>query len=253
MTREHVLEVLHPSWRLALMGATIGIISIAGAATAPAAAGSDAVEAPPTISVSGTGVSAAVPDEASLRLAVSVRGGSAAGATSRAATRMSDVIDALGTAGIADEDIQTTGVGLRRVTKRDPQTGRQVPNGWQASNTIHVIIRDIEQTGDIVDDAIAAGASSVDRLRFFASDPSAALEEARTAAVDAAALSATQLATAAGVQVGPVRSMSEAGESYPVIMDPAFRASGAALQAATPVAPGTIDISVTVYIEYAIS
>lgn len=210
---------------------------------------------PRTISASGVGQSEVEPDEAVIQLGVTARAASAQAASARAAAAMDGVIGSLQDSGVEEADIKTTRLELRQVRQRDKET-RDVTVRWQVRNRVKATIRDIDATGDTIDAAIAAGATNLDRLQFRASDPSDALAEAREEAVAAAALTASQLAAAAGVEVVGVRSMVEGSPgSFDRSGLPYFsrESSSRSQSAATPIQPGTLDIEVTVYVEYLIS
>jgi len=214
----------------------------------------DAADPLRTVSVSGVGHSEIEPDEAVIQLGVTARALTAQGASRKAAAAMDAVIESLQESGVEEADIKTTRLELRQVRQRDQET-REVTVRWQVRNRVRATIRDIDATGDTIDAAIAAGATNLDRLQFRASDPTDALAEAREAAVISAALTASQLASAADVEVGGVLSIVDdsfrgafdvSGGGYR-LKDPSPRAFS------TPTQPGMIDIEVTVYIEYLIS
>jgi len=214
----------------------------------------DAADPLRTVSVSGVGHSEIEPDEAVIQLGVTARAVTAQGASRKAAAAMDAVIGSLQDSGVEEADIKTTRLELRQVRQRDRET-REVTVRWQVQNRVRATIRDIDSTGDTIDAAIAAGATNLDRLQFRASDPSAALAEAREAAVASAALTASQLASAADVEVGSVLSIVD--DSFRAALGVSsgrnFYAESGPRLASTPIQPGTLDIEVTVYIEYLIS
>jgi uncharacterized protein YggE len=234
------------------LGVVVSVLLLAGPGTAGVLAQADAVEAGASIRVAGAGHVDVEPDQATLNLGVTVRGRTAVQASSAAALAMAEVIASLEASGIAAADIQTTRIDLDRVTRRDPESGLRVPAGWLVQNRVRATTDEIDRTGEIIDAAIAAGATDVDSIRFSASDPSSAVAEARAEAVEAAALSASQLASAAGVQVGDVLSITEGSAASEFGR---FRLQGYGGDTAggpTPVMPGVVSIDVDVYIEYAI-
>jgi uncharacterized protein YggE len=211
--------------RSAALGVGAGVVAsallLAGPASVTVLAQTQDADPIGSIAVAGVGHAEVEPDQATVRLGVTVRGLTAEQATSRAAEVMSSVIASLEASGIEADDIQTTRLDLDRVIRRDPETGLRVPVGWAVQNRVRATIEEIERSGVIIDAAIAAGATDVESVEFFARDPSAAVAEAREEAVAAAALGASQLASAAGVEVGDVLSISEGSES---IDSRAFRA-----------------------------
>ena len=167
---------------------------------------------------------------------------------------MDSVIESLQESGIEEADIKTTRLELRQVRQRDRET-REVTVRWQVRNRVKATIRDIDSTGDTIDAAIAAGATVSIGCSSARPIPSAALAEAREAAVASAAVTASQLASAADVAVAGVLSIVEGGfyGGFDESGLRRFSEDSRPRLASTPIQPGMIDIEVTVYIEYLIS
>ena len=115
------------------------------------------------------------------------------------------------------------------------------------SQQLQLTVRDLDKAGDVVDTATAKGATDVNGLWFEVEDPAKAMDEARAAAIGKARTSAQAMASAAGVTLGAVVSISETASFNPGDY------YGRALrdEAATQIQPGTQDIqaSVTVIFE----
>ena len=207
-----------------------------------------------TISVTGTGTVTLSPDLADLHLGVTATAGSVRTARQNAAVAMTAVMAKLKGLGIAEADIQTSVVSLQPTY--DYTTGTTPPRitGYQLSNAITVTIRDLDVLGDAIDGALAAGATSLDGVTFRVSDEAAAEKQAREAAMAQAKATAQDLATAAGVSITGVASISEtAGPTpYPIYYGVPAAAGAASQDVATPVQPGTTDVSVTVSVVYLI-
>jgi len=199
-----------------------------------------------TITVVGTGEVRGTPDVADLVLGVSGRAGSAADVMSRIADRAQKVIDAVKGAGVADDDIQTADLSVQPTVDRNGNV-----TGYEASNTVSVRIRDLTHAGAIVDAAAAQAGDDirVQGISFSIDDDSALLAAARTKATKRARAQAEQLADGAGVQVGAVRSITEASSSTPLAY--AGDAAGKAA-ASTPVMPGSETLSVQATVVFTI-
>ena len=105
---------------------------------------------------------------------------------------------------------------------------------------------------DVIDGALAAGATTLNGITFRVDDPSAAEAQARVAAMQDARAKADQLAKAAGVSITGVASITEQSENVPVPV-PYFAAAGGADKAAsTPVQAGTNEVDVSVSVVYLI-
>lgn len=234
-------------------GLTLGLLAaaIAGPGVAVAQAQPDSDDQVRTISVSGVGRVKAEPDVATVSVGVTKQGEDAGDASQQAAAAMESVIAALLELGIAEEDIQTTSLNLNPTYDWDDNPPNIV--GWEASNMVNVTVRDVEQVGDVVDAATKAGATNMNGISFRVEDPTSAEAAARTAAVEDARAKADQLADAAGVSIIAVQSISESGGQAP---EPVFFAREEAAfdtaAASTPVLPGQVELSISVFIEYEI-
>ena len=204
-----------------------------------------------TISVSGTGRMIISPDIADLRLGVTAEATTVAAARDANARAMSDVIAALRKVGIAERDIQTTTLSLTPVNAYPSDGQRPRLTGYSLSNAIVVTIRNLDQVGDAIDGALGAGATSMDGIAFRVADQAAAEKQAREAAMAEAKAKAQTLASAAGVSISGVAAISEtvAPIPYPVYYG---ARDEAAVDVATPVQPGTNEVSVTVSVVYVI-
>ncbi len=204
-----------------------------------------------TISVSGNGKVTLKPDTADVRLGVVASGRTVKAVRQQAANAMTAVIGALKKLGIADKDIQTSWISLQPTYDYNVGTVPPRITGYQFSNAISVTIRDLDKVGDAIDNALAAGATTLDGITFRVADETGAESQARTAAMADAHTKAQALAGAAGVAITGVASISEtvAPTPYPVY----YGATDAAGKAAsTPVQPGTSDITISVTVVYLI-
>lgn len=233
-----------------VLGALIVAVAALSVRSGPVAgAPSDTSTTPAhTITVSGTGKVTVVPDVARVNLGVTLSKPTVKAARDGAATTMTAIIAALKALGIADADIQTSGLNLNPQYATGSST-RIV--GYTISEQLQVTVRDLDKAGDVVDTATAKGATDVNGIWFEVSDPAKAQNDARAAAVTAARSSAQALAGAANVSLGSVVSISDATPTF-VGYYPTFGAKDTAAPAATPVQPGTQDVTATVTVIYAI-
>ena len=134
------------------------------AATAPSfgprpSLAADAAKPDHTISVSGTGRVILAPDVADLRIGVSVQRATVRAARADAAKVMTAVIAALKKVGLADADVQTSGITLQ--PQYDYSNGA-APRliGYQFSNSLTVTVRKLDVLGvapDEVTQVLLAG------------------------------------------------------------------------------------------------
>lgn len=206
--------------------------------------------APHTITVSATGKVTVVPDVARLNLGVTLSKPTVRAAREAAAASMTDIIGALKALGIADADIQTTNLSLY------PQYGNgSAPKvvGYQISEQLQVTVRDLDKAGDAVDAATQKGATDVNGISFELADPVKAQNDARAAAVEAARVSAQSMAGAGHVSLGTVVSITDGTPVSPIYYGFGGSKAGPAVDTATPVQPGTQDLSAMVTVVFEIS
>ncbi len=205
---------------------------------------------PPMITVTGTGTVEAVPDIATLSIGVTTQGETAAEALSANSAALDAVMARLTAAGIAAPDMQTSNLSLNpnwTGYESSSVTGPTIA-GYVASNILTIRLRQLDGLGAVLDAAVADGANTLNGLTFGLADPKPALDEARKEAVADARARAELLATAAGVKLGRVISISEGvAPSDPA---PMFRAEASA--APVPVAGGEVGLSASVTIFYQI-
>lgn len=166
------------------------------------------------ITVTGDARTEVAPDRASITLGVTVEAESAAEAMRTVSQDMAAVIDRLAAGGIAPEDMQTQRISVDPVWsggRYDNGSGKGVITGFVASNSLLVRVRDLGNLGAILDDVLDAGANEFRGLSFGVADRAAVLDQIRGDAVRDAIRKARQLAEAADMTLGPVRSISEHG------------------------------------------
>ena len=183
---------------------------------------------PATIRVVGTGEVSAPPDRLSIDLGVVCRSPTARQALSRANERASEVIELLGAEGVAKNDIATRSIAI--YPHYDDKNRKLV--GYEASNDLFVVLRDLSRAGAVIDAAASAAGDDIRMglLTFGIEDPTAVLADARRAAVIKATTQAQQLAEAAGVTLH-VRLID--GDDSRHVLEAIFKALGAALAAAS--------------------
>ena len=204
-----------------------------------------------TLSVTGSGKTTLTPDIAYISIGVHTENKNATEAIASNTTESQKVAQALKTFGIDPKDIQTNNFSVYPRQDYD-QNGKPTDLVFVVDNTVYVTVRDIESVGDVIDAAVQAGANTISGIQFDVADKSAAMAQAREAAIADAEQQANGLAKAAGVTLGPVQTISSSN-SYPIpYMD---RAGGVAMEAAAasvPISPGQMTITVDVNVTYQI-
>lgn len=202
------------------------------------------------ITVTGEGEIVAAPDMAVVTLGVTSEARAAAAAMAANNAAMATVFQRLMAAGIEDRDIQTSNLSLSpRWEQMRNQGDPPRVVGFVASNQVSVRVRALDRLGEVLDLVVADGANTLGGLNFGVLESGPLLDEARRAAVADAIRKARLLAEAAGVTLGPLLEMSEAGMSPGPI--PMARME-MAMAEAVPVAPGEVGLTASVTMVFAI-
>ncbi len=203
--------------------------------------------------VTGTGEVTATPDVAILNLGVEAQAATVGEAQAQAAEAMDAVMDVLDNYGVAPRDIKTQYYSIYPVRRWDD--GKETLIGYRVSNTVTVKIRQIEDSGGIIDAVTAAGGdyTRISSISFTVDDPSAYKVEARDKAMADAKAKAEQLAKLAGVTLGLPTYIAESGGYMPVLYREFDMMEGAPSAATTPISPGETEISLTVQVVYSIN
>src|SRR5215472_5055787 len=175
-----------------------------------------------TIVVVGEGRASARPDLAVTTLGVEILAPTLAGATAEARRALTEVLQALRSAGLEDRDLRTARYSVQ-----------------------------LERVGVTLDQAVAAGANTVSGVSFTVSDPAILRDQARAAAMTDARSRAEQIANLAGVELGSLVQVSEA--PGPAVVGPrettfALVAQGTPM----PIEGGELEMSLHLQVTYEI-
>jgi len=210
--------------------------------------------------VSGTGKVYATPDVAILSLGIESQEASVAEAQANAAAAMADIMQALEDQGIAEEDIQTQYFNIREVTQWEPVyngADKETVIGYEVTNTVSVKVRDdVTKAGAVIDAVAAAGGdlTRINGITFTVDDPTPYYAEAREQAVAYAQAKAEQLAGLTGAELGDATYVSESSSygSPNYYRGDAVVLEAPAIEIPTSISAGTLEITATVQIAYAV-
>ena len=195
------------------------------------------------ISVSGSGTASADPDLAYVSVSVLTSSTTATDAQDKNADTMRKVIDALKRIGVADGDLRTEYYSLQPTYGQDKEP-RIV--GYECRNTLRVTWRRVKEVGAVLDEAVKAGANIIGGVTFALSEQKidALTAEAIKNAVAEADAKAQAIALAMGVRiVGKISASTEV--SYVPLRQTYELKAGA-----TPIIPGELQLTLTVYVNY---
>jgi len=159
------------------------------------------------------------------------------------AAQMDKVMAQIKAAGVAERDIQTSGVNLNPQYKYIENQNPTII-GYQASNNVNLKIRDIGKLGKVLDSLVASGANQINGPTFEIDQPEPVYDEARRAALDKAQARAQMYAKALGMQVRRIVSISEGGGFHPPVPMPMMMRAQAKGEADTAISPGETTLSV---------
>ncbi len=228
---------------LALGLALAGIAGAAGAQSvhtqAPIVASDSTL-----VSISASAEASQVPDIATVSAGVVTQAVDGNSAMRQNAERMAKVLAAIKAAGIAERDVQTSGINLspqyRYVENEAPTI-----TGYQASNTVSLKVRDVANLGKVLDALAAQGSNQIHGPSFEIDDPEPVYAEARLAALAKARARAVTYADALDLRVRRIVSISEGGGGGFQPMPMMVQSKSRDMVESTPVSPGETTLSVS--------
>ena len=185
------------------------------------------VSASNTISMTGKGEVTVKPDIASFSVTVKEKDKDQAKAQSKATDKVNKITKYLKEQGVAEKDIKTTSFNLSPEYYWNNNKRKQ--DGYVASQTITVKVRDIEKAGKLLAQMSALGASRVGSLSFKIDNPDSLKAKARAMAIKDAKEKAKALAKQLGVDIIRVVGFSESSYDRP---QPIYMARSMKLDAA---------------------
>jgi len=206
---------------------------------------------PRSVNVSGMGEVAAEPDLARVTLGAEARKPTLAEARTEVSATIDRVLKLTRDLGIDSKHVNATRVRVQPEYNWNPKDRKRVLLGYVVRRDVQIELRDLEQLGPLLERAVDAGVNQLGDPALDSSRRKELEREAMSLAVQDARLNAEALARAAGVRLGPVRSLNGSASSPPM---PMFRAQVAmADAAASPEAtyqPGEMKFSASVNAEY---
>lgn len=196
------------------------------------------------LKISAAGEIVLPPDQATISFSVETRSSEASDALRANAAKLEKIVAALLAMGLAERNIRTSQIDL---APQYSHVNGQLPRfeNYQAGSEIEVKMQDLAASGQIIDGAVAAGATTVRHVELDLADRASAERAAQRAAIAALNEKAELFAKAAGFAVGRLLRLSDSGadsESGPVKFY--------ARHAAAPIHPGEIVVHAEAYGTY---
>ena len=206
-----------------------------------------------SINVSGSGAVSVAPEFATVRLGVTTVNEQPAAALLENNRAMDAVITAVRAFGVAEDDIATANFSIHEV--RDWQDWHEIV-GHSVNNNVTVTVRNIDQVGEIIGAAVAAGANMSGGVTFGISDSSVAYNQALALAVQNARSKANALASALGVSITGVAHVNENfGFHMPVARAEMAMATPAMMDMGwgVPIEAGDLTVTANIHVTFNIS
>lgn len=207
------------------------------------------------------------PDLALFDVGVSTTAPTASAAITQNAREMEKVMARIRAAGVADRDVQTTGINLHpqhnhvRPTPDGVYTPPRIV-GYNATNNVRIRYRRLKEVGALLDALVAAGANNINGPSFTIEDPAARVRQARDKALVAAEQRANEYARRLGARSVRLLSVTEGaqgrryGGNEIVVTGSSvgYGESGGVPPPppVSPVEPGQIATSVSMFVQYAL-
>lgn len=209
---------------------------------------------PPIISVNGEGTVEAQPDRATISVGVVTRDKNPSAVQAANAKAASSVINSIVALGIERRQISTGHYNFNPVY-RHTENGKRILDGYEATNSVTVIVDDLSLVGKIIDAALNHGANRVDSLNFGLRNKSTYQDEALRLAIGDARHKAEIAASALGKSIVGVRTVSinsshvSAPRNYKMARG---MVEDSAAEYETPIESGTLTCFANVHIEFEI-
>lgn len=209
---------------------------------------------PPIIAVSGEGSVEAQPDRATISVGVVTRDKNLSAVQASNAKAASSVINSIVALGIERRQISTGNYNFNPVY-RHTDNGKRILDGYEATNSVTVIVDDLSLVGKIIDAALNHGANRVDSLDFGLRNKAAYQDEALRLAIRDARHKAEVAASALGKSIVGVRSVSINSNHVAAPRNYKMARAAAMEDAAefeTPIESGTLTCFANVHAEFEI-
>ncbi len=156
--------------------------------------------------------------------------------------------------GVDLKDIQTSAFNVYPQQQQNPKlpTDGTLKTIYVVENTVSVTVRDLSKVGSLLDKVTSSGANSINGIQFDVKDKAKAIAEARKQAIADARQQATELAQAAGVQLGAIQTLNVYTGGQP---SPVYQGKGgfsAAADSQVPIASGQLLITAEANISFEI-
>lgn len=215
-----------------------------------------AEQAAATLCVTGSATVSLPSDAAIVTLGVSEATKDVQQAQATVNNKIAAIRTALTEMGIDNNDIVTESLYIYANYDYSSMTGAERIVSYTANNTLRITVRSIDITGAVIDNAFAAGANRLENVEFYATDISAASDQAYAEAVANAMHKAQVIAEAAGMQSTSIIEITEGSSDTWIDNATKVRATGFTMaedSAGTDIQQANAMVSANVTITFSIA
>ena len=197
---------------------------------------------PPSVTASGEAVITVEPDQAEIDIGVVTQAKNAPDAARENADKLSRVMTEVKKILGKSDEVKTASYSLTP-NYRYPQGGKPDLVGYTATNVLRIKTVTLSNVGKLIDAGMQSGANTISRLAFTLKDEQSAQLQALRLASQKAKVKADEIATALGLKIVRVLSVTEAERGIrPIVMAQRGAQMEALAAAPTPVESGTIEV-----------
>ena len=208
------------------------------------------------LTVTGNGSVTVTADCVTITLGVEETAKEVSEAQNSVNTRINAIYDALLAAGLESKEIGTDSLSIDAEYDSFSR-GNPKLTGYTARNTLKIQTDKLDQAGAYIDAAFAAGANTLDYIRFSARNTEEAQQQALRLAVQQARAKAETLADASGLKIASVVSIEEETNAYGGYGSGAIytnaRMSMESASDSTLVQASSLEVTATVTMEFALA
>ena len=210
---------------------------------------------PPSVVAMGSSEIKVTPDRATVMVSIETRGRTAAAAGTENARITRVTLEALRAQRLPNEQLSTADYSVFPEQVWDEGTRRPRITGYVARNTIRAEVRDMTKVGDVIDAALAGGATTIQGVNFWSSNLVEARRQGLERATANACRDAAAIARGAGRMIGGPLELSSHDYMAPPPMPMARMEADFAAKASapTPINPGEQTLTVTVQTRWALA
>ena len=160
-----------------------------------------------TLTVTATGETQVSATIAVVTLGVTVRDQDVSLAQQTVNTRIASIREALIAFGLQEDCINTNYINIYAIY--DYENDQEQIRAYSAVSSLSIKVTDIDKVGGVIDTAFAAGANTLEGISFSAGDTGEAQAESLRKAVESAKMKAEVLATASGLTIVGIDTITE--------------------------------------------